>query len=757
MSEHRQLAAIMFTDIVGYSAMMSKSEKRTLQVLERNRQIHQEAIRRFSGELIKEIGDGMLSLFKTSSDALQCAIAIQEACCRQQDFRVRIGIHMAEVVIVEKDVFGDGVNIASRIEASGKSAGIYISGRVFEDVRNKIDISATDLGEKKLKNIDHPVRIYQINAVDTPGQAKALRRWGRLPGKKKKTLLATIAMITAVIIVLLIYFMWPPAAGKHESGFIAVATFENQTGDESLDPVGRMAADWITEGIAGTGLAPVAPSVVSGPVQYVHQNQDGIRELSKKTGAETIITGVYYKTIEGLEFHANIVDAGQGKTLTAIDPVKASLDNPLWGIEIVRQKVLGALAANFDEQFSYYSDRTLKPPLFDAYSEFITGVEYFFKYEYKEAAVHYLKAIHLDPDYLTPNLWLAGSYWNLAMYTQYWDVPGNIRTFQSFDSLTYFLERNRNRLTKGEQYHLDWLIGFREGNPDKMLEASQKAANFYLIFRYEMALDANMAFKPNKAIETLNSLPPDLLHFRGWYWDVLADAYHLVGDYNNELKTAEKGILIHPDLPFLCEAKIRALAGLGKREELISFLETIDFNNIDEYFGWLALNAANSVHTCGFEKEFGFLIKKSIQLFSSNADPLKKDGLPRAYYLGGQLDHSKEIFTEFHNTYPQNIDFLGYLGVIAVRQKQEAEAEEIYMELVEFDHPYLYGRKEFWLARMEALRGNREHAVELLRQSIRQGAALWYMDYFTTSLNELPDFESLRDYPPFKELIKPKD
>ena len=160
--ETRKLAAIMFTDIVGYSAIMSKDEKQALNILGKNREIHKSAIHKFNGEFIKEIGDGTLSIFQTSSEAVNCAIAIQKECCRESMFSVRIGIHIGEIVVMENDVFGDGVNIASRIEAAGESGGVYISGRVYEDIKNKTNINAEFIGERTFKNINYPVKVYLI-------------------------------------------------------------------------------------------------------------------------------------------------------------------------------------------------------------------------------------------------------------------------------------------------------------------------------------------------------------------------------------------------------------------------------------------------------------------------------------------------------------------------------------------------------------------------------------------------------------------
>ena len=163
----------MFTDIVGYSAMMSKDEKQAMGVLEKNRAIHKSAILKFKGEYIKEMGDGSLSIFNSSLDAVSCEIEIQKACCKESSFKIRIGIHIGDIIMSKGDVFGDGVNIAARIEAAGEPGGIYFSERVYDDIRNKTEIQVEFFDEKMLKNIPNPVKIYTIKAdleVSTNGK-----------------------------------------------------------------------------------------------------------------------------------------------------------------------------------------------------------------------------------------------------------------------------------------------------------------------------------------------------------------------------------------------------------------------------------------------------------------------------------------------------------------------------------------------------------------------------------------------------------
>ena len=142
----RKLAAIMFTDIVGYTALMGDDEPKALQLLQHNRELLKPIIKQFHGEWLKEIGDGTLSSFNSAVEAVNCALAIQHVIKDDPDLRLRIGIHVGDVVFEEGDVFGDGVNVASRIEPLAEPGGVCVSDRVYEDIKNKPGIEAISLG-----------------------------------------------------------------------------------------------------------------------------------------------------------------------------------------------------------------------------------------------------------------------------------------------------------------------------------------------------------------------------------------------------------------------------------------------------------------------------------------------------------------------------------------------------------------------------------------------------------------------------------
>ncbi len=162
MTQNRQLAAVMFTDIVGYTALMGKNEKLAFELLHKNREIQKPIIEELGGRWIKELGDGVLASFPSVSNAVYAAIKIQEACYQAKDFELRIGIHQGEIVFENDDIFGDAVNIASRLQVLAPPGGIFVSESVQRDLSNKNDIRSEFVRVENLKNVKDPIQVYRI-------------------------------------------------------------------------------------------------------------------------------------------------------------------------------------------------------------------------------------------------------------------------------------------------------------------------------------------------------------------------------------------------------------------------------------------------------------------------------------------------------------------------------------------------------------------------------------------------------------------
>lgn len=167
----RSLKAILFSDIVGFTSLMGADEVNTLQIVAASEAIHLKAFANHGGRLLKRLGDGLLASFDTASGAVECAVEVQNAVAVDGRFQLRVGIHLGEVVEDDEDVFGNGVNIASRIQGVVGAGEIGISEVVYENIKNTTTISATLLGDTELKNVETPVTLYTIVSGATPKPA----------------------------------------------------------------------------------------------------------------------------------------------------------------------------------------------------------------------------------------------------------------------------------------------------------------------------------------------------------------------------------------------------------------------------------------------------------------------------------------------------------------------------------------------------------------------------------------------------------
>ncbi len=160
MKDHK-LAAIVFTDIVGYTKRMETDEAGTMKLLSRQREIIFPMVKEFGGEVIKEIGDGLMMMFTSANRAVRFAMAVQEK-LKDEELTIRAGIHIGDVVFEDGDVFGSAVNIAARIEPLAPAGGICISKDVRSQIRNQGDILTVSIGSKELKGVDQAIEIFQI-------------------------------------------------------------------------------------------------------------------------------------------------------------------------------------------------------------------------------------------------------------------------------------------------------------------------------------------------------------------------------------------------------------------------------------------------------------------------------------------------------------------------------------------------------------------------------------------------------------------
>jgi len=316
MSEDRRLAAIMFTDIVGYTALMGSDEDTAFKTLRKNRTIQRPIIKKYRGEWLKEMGDGILASFHTASDAVRCAGDIQHA-AKKEGIALRIGIHEGEVVFEGGDVLGNGVNVASRLEEMAEEGCINISASVYRDIKNKADIQAKLIGEKKFKNVDEPIKVYEVlcaNEVEKPEEDNFHKA-------KNRTLYYIIAGILVIISVILIWQFLPSGRkniqtlGNITNKSIAVIPFW----DDSPNSDNAYFCSGMEEEIR-IHLLKIADLKIESrqSVEKYRENPDiDARTIGKELEVAFIVEGSVQKLEEDIRVRVQLIDAKTGDHIWA--------------------------------------------------------------------------------------------------------------------------------------------------------------------------------------------------------------------------------------------------------------------------------------------------------------------------------------------------------------------------------------------------------------------------------------------------------
>jgi len=344
MSQSRRLAAILAADVAGYSRLIGADEQGTLTRLKAiRRELIDPQIAAHHGRVVKTTGDGLLIEFASTVDALRCASQVQAqmaersaAAASKDRIEWRIGIHQGDIVVEDGDIFGDGVNIAARLEGLAQPGGVCVSARVQEDVAGKLDLEFEDLGDQQLKNIARPVHVYAIRptaAASTslntspPEIARARRRISPQHAVIAAALIAVIGIASGV------WWAWPqrnvPAAAvptaspKSPPGSASVAIprlsfvvvpFENL----SRDPDQEYFADGITDDLT-TDLSRISGSfVIARNTAFTYKGKAvDVKQIGRELGVHYVIEGSVRRTGEQVQANVQLIDAETGAHLWA--------------------------------------------------------------------------------------------------------------------------------------------------------------------------------------------------------------------------------------------------------------------------------------------------------------------------------------------------------------------------------------------------------------------------------------------------------
>jgi len=554
--------------------------------------------------------------------------------------------------------------------------------------------------------------------------------------------LAVVAIIAAAII------FWPKKASNLDPNLVAVAVFENKTGDPKLDPIGSRAAERIMQGLAQVGQFSVAPMPSAEALSAASKGKDKLRALAEATRAGKIVHGDYYLQGETIQFHAWVQDMAAKKNIVPLEPASGPAADPDAALEPLRLRLMGGLAGVFDPLLKDTIALLKEPPNFSAFRELMEGVRKFVRGEFVQSIPHLLKAEELDPKLKLALIWVSHAYWNQGQAAK-------------ADEFAQIVEKSREELSTYERLYLDLTQTYLRGDHEaqlriarQLLVFSKRAMSIYL-----NASTANRNNHPREAEALLSQYDPYDPAVKNWsrnYWRVLTTACHMLGDHKRELKEARRGRKQFPESLRMLANEVDALAALGRTNDLQKlFDESMILPPMSGYSpGDIMLRAGRELRAHGFKEDSIRVLDQALQWFEGRPDQEKAsvgNRYSRAWtlYVLEKWTEAKDSFERLHSDVPDNLDHMGYLGAAAARIGNSEEALKISKELEEDQRPYLFGNPTFWRARIAALLGDKEGAVNLLRQAIKQG-------YSYPGIHPNEDFESLADYPPYVQMMKPK-
>jgi len=367
----RRLAAILAADVAGYSRLTGLDEEGThIRLRDHLRLLVDPKIAEHRGRVVKNTGDGLLAEFSSVVDAVRCALDVQRGMVQRNSdvpeekrIEFRIGINVGDIILDHKDIFGDGVNVAVRLEGMAEPGGICVSGRVLEDVEGKIDIGFEDTGAQRLKNIARPVRVYRVRPS---GTAATTRPSLPLPDKPS----------------------------------IAVLPFQNMSGDPEQD--------YFTDGIVEEIITALSHFrqlfVIARNSSFTYKGRAvDVKQVGRELGVRYVLEGSVRKAGNKVRITAQLIDATTGAHLWA-DRFDGGLEDIFDLQDQVTGKVVGAIAPRLEQAEIERAKRKPTGSL-DAYDYYLRGMAITYqmtKCANDQALKEFKKAIELDPDFAPP-------------------------------------------------------------------------------------------------------------------------------------------------------------------------------------------------------------------------------------------------------------------------------------------------------------------------------------------------------------------
>ena len=539
MSQTRRLAAIIAADVAGYSRLMGADEEGTLAELKAiRRELSDPKVKEHRGRIVNTTGDGLLIEFSSVVDAVRCAVEVQHAMAERNvdvppDRRIelRMGINLGDIIKDGRDIFGDGVNVAARLEALAEPGGICVSRVVRDQVRDKLAFSFEDMGEQQVKNIARPVHVYRV-LIDKPASAKAL-----LPLPDKPS--------------------------------IAVLPFQNMTGDAEQD--------YFVDGVVEEIITAISRLpwlfVIARNSSFTYKGRAvDVKQVARELGVRYVLEGSVRKGGNKVRITGQLIDAASGAHIWA-DRFDGALDDIF---ELQDQVASGVVGAIEPKLRSAEIERAIRKPTenLGAYDLYLRALAQFWKWTpdgWSEAVDLLRRALDIDPSYATA----AG----LFAWCRVVEQTRRLVSAQERDEASRFA---RLAVEKGnEDPDALWMGGW-----GMLMLAGEHAAGMSAMER-SLALNPNSALascffgwaqsyrhQSQRAIEALERarrLSP--LDPQPWvFYGGLAHAHFAAGRWGEAIEWADRALHAQPRMTAVVGVKAAACSHLGRAEEARAYV-----------------------------------------------------------------------------------------------------------------------------------------------------------------------------------------